>query len=211
MKKRALLEALGIFTATLIAFVVIAPSIPKTHTPAPLAAVVKVVDGDGGHGSGTHLGNGVILTAAHVVEGEEKITVIDAAGVQSNASVIWLSQEYDIALLSTNYTGPSAALRCDPAGVGEGVTASGSPGEWDFVTTYGHVARTALVRGMNDIKEVLMLDLNIGQGMSGGPIFDSGHRIIGVVSMMAAPQKLVGSFSFAVPSTTVCRLLARTK
>lgn len=188
---------------------------PSTR-PSPLDAVMKVEMKDG-HGSGVQLGGGLILTARHVVvdeEGdfEEGIKVRDASGFSSDAKVLWVSKDYDAALLKTSYAGPAAPLRCTAIGMGEGVAAAGSPGSLNFITTYGHVSSAGpmlLKRSAVGDVEALTMDINAGQGMSGGPIFDAQHRVVGIVSMITNPKNLGGSFTFAIPATDICRLLAR--
>jgi S1-C subfamily serine protease len=184
-------------------------TVPRLH-PSPLDGVVKV-ELDGGHGSGVHLGGGLILTANHVVSGEDNIEVRDAAGFTASAKVLWASKEFDTALLQTSYAGPSAALRCAPIGMGEGIQAAGSPGKLEFITTYGHTAASGPVGVDSQIGviQTIVMDINGGQGMSGGPVFDAQHRVIGIMSLITNPKDLRGSFAFAIPATDICRLLAR--
>jgi S1-C subfamily serine protease len=34
------------------------------------------------------------------------------------------------------------------------------------------------------------MDINGGQGMSGGPVFDAQHRVIGIMSLITNPKNL---------------------
>jgi S1-C subfamily serine protease len=211
----AALVALGLVAAAITGTATAKKYYYSTHA-SPLDAVMKVEMTDG-HGSGVHLGGGLILTARHVVvdnegEFEEDIKVRDASGFSSDAKVLWVSKDYDAALLKTSYAGPAAPLRCTGVGMGEGIAAAGSPGDLNFITTYGHTASAgpmSMKRSAVGDVEVITMDLNAGQGMSGGPIFDAQHRVIGIVSMITNPKNLGGSFTFAIPATNICRLLAR--
>jgi S1-C subfamily serine protease len=199
---KAYIVALAIAAAVIIA---IPPALPKTNTTTD---AVVFVDQEQGHGSGTHLGNGVILTAAHVVDGVDDFIIKDDKGNTSPGKVLWASKDYDVALIQTQYAGPSRSISCSPLRNGQPVHAVGNPGSLEFISTYGHVANPTPIK-IDDTNELVTLDLNAGRGMSGGPLLDAQGRVVGVVVAITNPARLVGSFTFAVPSSTLCRLLAR--
>src|SRR5690606_41726073 len=71
-------------------------SLPVRHAPAD--AMVKVIT-KGGHGSGFHIGNGYLITAAHVVKDADKLQLKTSLGRTEKAEVIWPNKAHDIAQL----------------------------------------------------------------------------------------------------------------
>lgn len=73
----------------------------KTSTEPEGSSVVKVIVGNG-HGSGVNIGDGYIVTAAHVV-GNEKVVRVKGrwpfAIFETDAEVLWSNPAYDVALL----------------------------------------------------------------------------------------------------------------
>lgn len=52
-----------------------------------------------GLGSGVHIGGGDILTAAHVVGDAKTVKIKTFAGIESDADVLWVNKDFDIALI----------------------------------------------------------------------------------------------------------------
>jgi len=103
-------------------------------------ADVKVVLADG-HGSGFHIGDGYVLTAAHVVRTAKEVEILTADKVTDKAEVLWVNKARDVALLRLNKIRPkSAELSCRTPQPGEQVEARGNPATIDFVSTWGQVA-----------------------------------------------------------------------
>lgn len=187
---------------------------------------VVIVELGQGHGSGAHIGGGIILTAAHVVDHDGEITVRDRFGTKSTATLLWANKSKDIALLKIdNDTAakiPAASLFCGDINEGDAVTVVGNPLGEEFVSGFGRIAGAA--RKAGDVESVYVVDVSTVMGQSGGPLFHDG-KIVGVVSMvMVAPLKsfepnaadgsdryvpsLVG-YGYAVPSSVVCGLMGR--
>ncbi len=87
------------------------------------ATVLVRADGCGPRtelGVGTSIGDGLVVTAAHVVAGADRVEVVDRRGDTTAAEVVMLDPVLDVAALRP-VTAPaaSAALRADPAGGGE--------------------------------------------------------------------------------------------
>lgn len=182
----------------------------------PSDAVVMIVS-PGGHGSGVHIGDGFILTAAHVVGGQgmADLRVKAQDGSIHTFEVLWINKDYDVALLRVK---PVAAARIATAGlscrdpeVGEMVTAYGSPLDTEFLALKGYVAGSPIPWG--PLKRVVPVDLSMIWGMSGGPTMDASGRVIGINSAtmlrvlgMGATWLRVG---FIVPGKTICELMGR--
>lgn len=172
--------------------------------PRSAGATVKVIT-EGGHGSGVHIGSGLILTAAHVAELSQKPKIKTDTGQEMDAEVLWMNAAYDVALLRFKEKAVIAVakLSCRLPIVGEVILASGNPGPLEFVTTRGHVAGPMTTAGA--WTEVSVTDITVVSGMSGGPIFDADGYVIGitVAVLNAAPITLI------VPGSTICLLMGR--
>lgn len=183
-------------------------------TPATFEAVVKIVRPNG-LGSGVSLPGGVILTAAHVVKGAKTVTLKTAEGKSAAATVMWDSEEHDVALLRTDAKLPTAHLSCDEAQVGDEVRAVGAPMGVEFISSYGRIAGKP--RKIGNVESVLVTDITTIMGNSGGPLFNSDGEVVGISSMImlaplgnrTAPTPTATGFGFAVPSSVVCMLLGR--
>lgn len=183
-----------------------APEYIKTET-----TVVKVVLKNG-HGSGVAIGNGFILTAAHVVQDNKMVMLKTKDGRTRPADVLWSNTDYDIALLRTKDRSlDTAELVCSVAPTGAAITSYGNPMRVEFAAAYGRIAGEP--RSFGPWRSVFVTDITTVMGQSGGPVFDAEGRLIGItVGVLAAPlgfsSSLVG-YGFVVPSSSVCELLAR--
>lgn len=184
--------------------------------PAPVASYsVKVLVGQG-HGSGTHLGGGYILTAAHVVKGQKTVVIKATVGNQRYAKVLWINEDYDVALLLTSPQGiASAHMSCRSLHAGDTVRADGNPLNLEFVSSSGKISGDA--RQTDQHKSAYITDMTTVMGMSGGGVFDRNGDLVGVTSAVAvAPMKAgpvwipnITGFGMAVPSSAVCELLGK--
>ncbi|UXN70876.1 serine protease [Devosia neptuniae] len=179
--------------------------------PVIPSSTVKV-ELEKGHGSGVHIGDGLILTAAHVAREGAAVRLKLDDGTYRDAEVLWSSTASDIALLRTSPAGLSSSpLSCAPLKVGQEVTARGNPLSVEFVTTYGHIVGPATKR--SDWLGVAPVDMVILPGMSGGPAFNSAGEVIGInVALLTLPLGVGVSatgIGFIVPAEQICGLLGR--
>ncbi|MBY3263890.1 trypsin-like peptidase domain-containing protein [Rhizobium laguerreae] len=185
-------------------------------------SVVKVEREDEVHGSGVHIGDGLIITAAHVTKGAGKVAIKSASGESGAATVLWANTDYDIALLRTDLKIAGASkLDCRTAVLGEQVQSSGNPSQLEFVSSFGRIAGGA--RELKPWKTVLITDVTMVMGQSGGPLFEADGRVIGInVGVMPITSKVgeddkgndifatsITGYGTAVPSSAVCLLLAK--
>lgn len=200
-----------IATALIVAAVTFAtPATPET----PKAISTVMVAGDDGHGSGVHIGRGFIVTAWHVVEGKESMTIRDSAGHEQPGTILWANKAYDLALIRVDkYADISVSrLACDGRlSIGTTVQAVGNPLSLQFIHTWGHVASEIETR--DRWKASYIADMTVAPGMSGGPVLDKEGRVVGITvglsvlsSMMSASPLAI---AYIVPSSAVCTLLAK--
>jgi hypothetical protein len=166
------------------------------------ASVVRVVvklGNDYGFGTGFVVGSGgLVVTNNHVVVGAEKSWVLSKDGdgklLEFIANVVWISPEYDLALLKVESLHAPALILAEPLPEkGITVTAIGYPSIADFAlrsesafgestVTQGVVGR--IVRASWEGKEspqfILQHSAAVNSGNSGGPLMDSCGRVIGV-------------------------------
>lgn len=149
------------------------------------AATVRVV-GFGNSalhsGSGVTCGDGATITNRHVVEGSAAINVAPYMGPVAFGAVE-LSAEADVAVVRTHLrTGESVRLADRDPGRGAPVTIAGYPA--GGVALEVHQARVVdyvAGRYRDERATVMRVSLNPQPGMSGGPVFDAGGRLAGLV------------------------------
>jgi S1-C subfamily serine protease len=133
-------------------------------------------------GSGVACGDGATITNRHVVEGSAAINVAPHDGPVAFGRVE-LSAEADVAVVRTQLQ-PAESVRLadhDPVR-GEAVTIAGYPVggvalEVHPATVVDYVAG----RYRDEHATVMRVSLNPQPGMSGGPVFDAGGRLAGLV------------------------------
>lgn len=201
--------ALAVSAAILI---ILAISLGAVPAPAKHQAgsVVKIIEGKS-HGSGVHIGDGFIVTAAHVI-GEAKETEIKLDdGATRKAEVLWVNKAYDLALVRTSAHGlADSHLSCRVPENGETITARGNPTILEFVSAYGRVAGSE--RKFGPWQSVFVTDITTVPGMSGGGVFDEAGDLVGItVGVLTAPAggmfPSLSGFGTAVPGATVCKLM----
>lgn len=191
----------------LLAFVTIlgAMSAFGGHPTAPPMSTSVIVRVENGQGSGTHIGAGKILTAAHVVGDATSAKVITRGGEEFDAQVTWRDADADLALVQMFAEMPSATVYCGPVAVGDAITIIGSPGPIKFLTNRGFISAPAEKRWQ--FASALMMDASVAKGMSGGGVFDSRGRLV-AVAVAIYGMGLGGSqsgISYAVPVKRICK------
>lgn len=168
------------------------------------------------HGSGfIATANGYVVTNHHVIEGAEKIAVSLRNGEVFEARLCGSTKDNDIALLKIDGDNlPYVSVgRSSTLMVGEQIAAIGNPlGELAYSMTVGYVS--ALDRKINAGGariNMLQTDAPINSGNSGGPVFDMGGKVIGVVSAKYSGRSNSGAYieglGFAIPIDDVLPIL----
>jgi serine protease Do len=189
------------------------------HTTDTVVQVL-VFDKEGkprGHGSGSYLGDGVYLTAAHVTAGEGHTFVIKHQnGYQIHVLDVRSDAERDVALL---FAGegvdliPPVNLFCGYRGIGSDVYSKGYPMSLGLVETKGTIASVA--SPWATWKSVYRTDVALGPGMSGGPVFDAyGNQVAINIGMALMPLGFSAStmgLNLIVPTVEVCNFMTELK
>lgn len=164
-----------------------------------------------GLGSGSILSpDGLVVTNSHVVAREKAVRLTLADGRQTEAKLVGDDPHSDIALLhAMDSTLPFAEMGDSKAlSIGQIAIAIGNPLGFESTVTAGIVS--ALGRSIRSqsgylIDDVIQTDAALNPGNSGGPLVDSGGRIIGVnTAVIMGAQNLC----FAVASNTASYVVA---
>jgi serine protease DegQ len=165
----------------------------------------------------TNLGSGVIvspegyiLTNEHVVDGADEIEVALADGRRTNAKVIGVDPETDLAVLKINMTSlPSITLgRMDQVRVGDIVLAIGNPFGVGQTVTMGIIS--ALGRnhlGINTFENFIQTDAPINPGNSGGALVDVNGNLLGINTAIYSRSGGSLGIGFAIPVSTARSVL----
>jgi S1-C subfamily serine protease len=138
--------------------------------------------------------DGEILTADHVVQRDENISVTLADGTTHTATVIGRDPASDLALLKIEAAGLATPELAESVKVGHLVFAVGRPG--DVQATLGSVvALGGPVRGRHrSFAAYIQSDVTMYPGFSGGPLVDASGRVVGLNS-----SALARGASLAIP------------
>jgi putative serine protease PepD len=181
--------------------------VPGEEPVADAAAVIlpSVVQIQAGQGVGSGViydSNGLILTAAHVVEGADTVTVRFADGEQVEGTVLGGTAGADVAVIQVEGTDlPAAELALDDAPqVGQMAIAVGSPWGLQGTVTSGIISAVdqAIPQGAS-ARAVLQTDAAINPGNSGGPLVDRQGRVIGINVSIFSLSGANDGVGFAVP------------
>jgi S1-C subfamily serine protease len=194
---------------------VAAPNSRIARDPQVRAAgrsVVRVLGtacGLGVQGSGWVGGNGIVVTNAHVVAGEDDTTVTTQEGASMEATPVHYDPENDLAVLRIEASLP--ALAFDPAPrSGDSGAVLGYPENGPYSVAPARLGETLDTisedsYGRGPIRRpIVSLRGTVRSGNSGGPIVDTRGRVMGTV-FAATTSGTPGGF--AVPDDVVRRAL----
>ena len=166
-----------------------------------------------GLGSGVLISkDGEIMTAAHLVDTADTVSVEFSNGDIRVAKVIASEPAADVALLKLNGPLPSGAAVAklgdsDKAEVGDQIFVVGAPHGISYTLTVGYISGrrrpNTLYSGLS-LTEFFQTDAAINQGNSGGPMFNMVGEIIGIVSAIISKSGGSGGSGFAVIRRSAC-------
>jgi putative serine protease PepD len=157
---------------------------------------------------------GDLVTAAHVVEGASSIRVTFQNGTTRSAALLGHDDAADVAVLHVDPAGltlhPLSLGSLRGLAVGDSVAVIGDPLGFDRSLSTGVVSaldRTIQAPNGFEIAHSIQTDAAMNPGNSGGPIFDSTGRVIGIADQIATGTNRFGGSSsetstgvgFAVP------------
>ena len=183
-----------------------APGTPESVAKAVGPAVVQIDDRAGGIGSGViYDESGLVLTAHHVVERVESLTVVLDDGTKLEGKVVGRQPARDLAVVAvsggTDLT--AATLGGGDLAIGQPVVALGSPFGYQASVTSGIISglNRQLTIGQTTLTGLIQTDAAINPGNSGGPLIDAKNRVIGINTAIASTSGGSNGVGFAVPVT----------
>ena len=173
------------------------PNVIERERSAVVLIEVQKKNGRTGGGSGMVVGNGLILTASHVIEDANNVFIEFDDDTTIESSEFFTIKTIDAGLIIIeNHEGglnQRVRLKMMPPSIGDTVFTIGSPFEnKNSVATGVFSARDRDVKG----ERLHQLDIMVNPGMSGCPVF---NRYGNVVGMVTRGRHGIG---FMVPSET---------
>jgi S1-C subfamily serine protease len=167
-------------------------------------------DNDKSVGSGVVIvDKGTILTNLHVVLGAKRVQVVFADGLKSDATIVGMQPEHDLAVLQAQ-TIPddliAATMRStSDLALGDHVVAVGFPFGIGPSVTAGVVSglrrEFRSPEGKRLLTNLIQFDAAVNPGSSGGPLVTAGGEVVGIVTAILNPtdQRFFVGIGFAVP------------
>ena len=174
----------------------------------PAVVLLKRPDG---HGSGFFITEtGVIVTNAHVAQGQQTLVAELSSGQKLDAKVVYIDDEKDIALVKVEGSGfqhlPLANLTT--VRQGQTVVALGNPGlGLPFSASKGIVS--AVGKSEDKGKGTwIQTDAAINPGNSGGPLLNGQAEVVGINTLKIVSKDVQG-IGFALSSNDLIEVLNR--
>ena len=156
-------------------------------------------------------GDGHIVTSDHVVADATNVTVTLHDGTRHEARVVGRDARTDLAVLRIDADNPAPWLQFGDDGgarVGDWVVAIGNPFGFGGTVTAGILSARGRDIGARGYGDFLQVDAPINRGSSGGPLFDTRGRVIGVNAAIYAPAGGNVGIGFAVPASIAGPVIA---
>ena len=196
------------------------PSVASRAAEAVRPSVVRVQGlredpdgyGDIEHGIGTGVvivDQGLILTNLHVVAGSDKVKVTFFDGLESDATVVSLQPENDLAVLKAAQVpddmAPATLRSTKDLAPGDEVVAVGFPFGIGPSVSAGVVSglkrEFRSPQGKRVLTNLIQFDAAANPGSSGGPLVTADGAVVGIVTAILNPseQRVFVGIGFAVP------------
>jgi serine protease Do len=165
-------------------------------------------------GSGVILrAEGIVVTANHVIDKAEEITVVLSDRREFEATVVLTDERSDLAVLRVDTAGdllPFLELRdSDELEVGDLVLAIGNPFGVGQTVTSGIVSALArAAQGISDFSFFIQTDAAINPGNSGGALVAMDGRLVGINTAIYSRSGGSLGIGFAIPSNMVATVVA---
>ncbi len=185
-----------------------APTLAPGEEPIAEAAEVILpsvvfIQTPGGVGSGViYDAEGLIITAAHVVDGSDTVRVRFSDGEQVEGTVIGRAEQVDIAVIEVDRTDlPAATFNTEKPRVGQTAIAVGSPWGLEATVTAGIISAVDQTNcAINTCASMVQTDAAINPGNSGGALVDRDGQVVGINVSIFSTSGANDGVGFAVPS-----------
>jgi len=156
--------------------------------------------------------DGLVVTNNHVIAHANEIEVILQDGTRHQAQVKGRDPKTDLALLKMETDEPLAYVELagvDDAKVGDWVVAVGNPFGLGGTVTAGIISARGRDIQSGPFDDYLQIDAPINRGNSGGPLFDTQGRVVGVNTAIYSPSGGNVGIGFAIPSSMAVDVVAQ--
>ena len=197
------------------------PSVVVIHTREQVmieggAGLIQTAQGIG---SGVVIAkDGLIITAAHVVQVSEKIAVELTDGKKYPAHVVASSAISDVALVKLEKLPDQLSVAkmgdSDKIEIGDEVFVIGAPYGIEHTLTVGYLSGRRMESLMDPqlgMVEFLQTDAAINKGNSGGPLFNNKGEVMGIVSHIKSASGGSEGLGFATSINVARRVLLEEK
>ena len=139
--------------------------------------------------------DGVLVTNAHVVGGAAKVLVRWRGYTGVALKILNFARKYDLVTIQSSFTMTPTVLLADSetATVGQDVVVLGSPQGLEGTVSTGIIGGLRTIAGVR----YLQITAPISPGSSGGPVFNSQGRVIGISTATSAKGQ---NLNFALPA-----------
>jgi len=190
------------------AFETIRPSVVRVE--GVYSGATGEPDMEGGVGTGVVIvDKGIILTNMHVIAGAERVRVIFADGLESEATVMGVKPEHDLAILQAKVIPddlkPATLRSTGDLQIGDHVVAVGFPFGIGPSASSGVVSglkrEFVSPEGKKSLSNLIQFDAAANPGNSGGPLVTADGQVVGIVTAILNPtsQRVFIGIGFAVP------------
>lgn len=149
---------------------------------------------------------GLVVTNNHVIEGASEIIVTLNDGERHPAELVGRDPKTDLALLRIEVDEPLPYADfgdSESTRAGDWVIAIGNPFGLGGTATTGIVSARGRDIQAGPFDDFLQIDAPINQGNSGGPLFDTSGKVIGVNTAIYSPNGGNVGIGFAIPAALV--------
>lgn len=156
--------------------------------------------------------DGLVVTNNHVIEHAEEIDVVLQDGSRYAATVRGRDTKTDLALLEVETDEPLPYVTLGSsadAEVGDWVLAVGNPFGLGGTVTAGIISARGRDIQAGPFDDFLQVDAPINRGNSGGPLFDTRGRVIGINTAIYSPSGGSVGIGFAIPSELAGEVIAQ--
>lgn len=166
-----------------------------------LPSVVHIETGSG-LGSGVVYDDGLIMTAAHVVDGSERVRVRFADGEQVTGTVLGRAAQVDIAVIEVPRTDVApATFSEEKPRVGQMAIAVGSPWGLESTVTAGIISAVDQTNcSFETCSSMVQTDAAINPGNSGGALVNRSGEVVGINVSIFSQSGANDGVGFAVPA-----------
>lgn len=174
---------------------------------ADYSSAVVSIETPEGSGSGFIISDdGIVVTNYHVVESHARVTV-KVNGRRMTGKVSRIQPRNDIALLNIVPASYNSVVlgSSDDLAIGEDIIAIGNPLGFEASLSIGIVSGRRMLAGKGDL---IQITAPISPGSSGGPLFDTMGRVVGITTATYAGGQ---NLNFAVPIERVLEMINQDK